>query len=678
VTAAGTATSVDELCVDTIRTLSMDAVQKAHSGHPGTPMGLAPLAYVLYTRIMRHSPRDPDWPDRDRFVLSAGHASMLLYSTLYLSGYDIDLEDLKHFRQLHSRTPGHPEYGEVPGVEVTTGPLGQGIAHAVGMALAERMLAARFNREGHEVIDHRTFVIVSDGDIQEGITSEACSLAAHLGLGRLITFYDDNRIQLTGPTSEAFSENVAERYDAYGWHVQNVGEDLSLERLEEATRAAIAEAERPSLILVRSHIGYGAPHKQDTASAHGSPLGEEEVRLAKEAYGWDPDKEFYVPDAALKHFRGGVERGAELQSGWQQRFDDYAEAHPELASELRRLIRRELPSGWDEDPPHFHASGTMTATRKSSHAALQWVAARVPELVGGAADLATSTLTVVDGGGDVEPGEYGGRNIHFGVREHAMGAIVNGLTLHYLRGFGSTFLIFSDYMRGSIRLAALMGVPSVFAYTHDSIGLGEDGPTHQPIEQLAGLRAMPGLKVIRPADANEAALAWRYAVGAHDHPSALALSRQGVPTWNPAAVPEDAIERGAYVLRDSFREPEPPELIFISTGTEVHICARAADLLEADGIATRVVSMPCMENFAAQDSAYRETVLPTGVRARVSVEAAGTFGWHRWVGEAGAVIGMESFGASAPAGALYKHFGFTPEQVAMTAREIIGRVGEAS
>ncbi len=677
-TATGTVSSVDELCVDTIRTLSMDAVQKANSGHPGTPMALAPLAYVLYTRIMRHSPHDPEWPDRDRFVLSAGHASMLLYSTLYLSGYEIDLEDIKHFRQLHSRTPGHPEYGQVPGVEATTGPLGQGIAHAVGMALAERMLAARYNREGHEVVDHRTFVIVSDGEIQEGITSEACSLAGHLGLGRLITYYDDNRIQLTGPTSEAFSENVAERYEAYGWHVQNVGEDLSLERLEEATSAALAEPQRPSLILVRSHIGYGAPHKQDTASAHGSPLGEEEVRLAKEAYGWDPDKQFYVPEEALKHFRGCVERGAELQSEWQRKFDDYAEAHPELASELRRLVRRELPPGWDEDPPRFHASGTMTATRKSSHAALQWAAARVPELVGGAADLATSTLTVVDDGGDVERGEYAGRNIHFGVREHAMGAIVNGLTIHYLRGFGSTFLIFSDYMRGSIRLAALMGVPSIFAYTHDSIGLGEDGPTHQPIEQLAGLRAMPGLRVIRPAGANETALAWRYAVASSDHPSALALSRQGVPTWNPAAVPDDAIERGAYVLRDSFREPEPPDVIFISTGTEVHICARAADLLEADGLATRLVSMPCMENFAAQDSAYRETVLPSAVKARVSVEAAGTFGWHRWAGEDGAVVGMESFGASAPAGALYREFGFTPEQVAMTARDVAQRAKEAS
>ena len=677
-TATETDKSLDELCVDTIRTLSMDAVQKANSGHPGTPMALAPLAYVLFTRVMKHNPRDNEWPDRDRFVLSAGHASMLLYSSLYLSGYDLDLEDLKAFRQLGSRAPGHPELGVVPGVEVTTGPLGQGISHAVGMALAERMLAARFNRDGHEVVDHRTFVIASDGDIQEGICSEASSLAGHLGLGRLIVYFDNNHIQLAGPTSEAFSEDVPKRYEAYGWHVQDVGEDLSPESLQRATEAAMEETERPSLVVLRSHIGYGAPHKQDTSSAHGSPLGEEEVRLTKEAYGWDPDKDFYVPDEALKHFRGCVERGAEQQAEWQTRFDEYAEQHPELATEFQRLVRKELPAGWDAEMPRFHASGTMTATRKSAHAVLQWAAARVPELVGGAADLSTSTLTTIDDSGDVGRGAFDGRNVHFGVREHAMGAIVNGLTLHYLRGFGSTFFVFSDYMRGSIRLAALMDLPSIFVFTHDSIGLGEDGPTHQPIEQAASLRAMPGLRLVRPAGANEVALAWRYAIAATDHPTALVLSRQGIPTWNPAGVPDDAIERGAYVLRDSFREPEAPDLIFISTGTEVHICVRAADLLEADGIATRVVSMPCMENFDEQDSAYRDEILPPSVRARVSVEAAGTFGWDRWVGDKGATIGMRTFGASAPAGALYEHFGFTPERVAMTARDVIAGVKEDS
>jgi transketolase len=678
VTATGTVRSVDELCVDTIRTLSMDAVQKANSGHPGTPMALAPLAYVLYTRVMKHNPRDPYWPDRDRFVLSAGHASMLLYSTLYLSGYGLELDDIKQFRQLGSRTPGHPERGEVPGVEVTTGPLGQGISHAVGMALAERMLAARFNRDDHEVVDHRTFVIASDGDIQEGICAEASSLAGHLGLGRLIVFYDDNKIQLAGPTSEAFSEDVGKRYEAYEWHVQNIGEDMSLERLEQATREAMGEEERPSLIIVRSHIGYGSPHKQDTSSAHGSPLGEEEVRLTKEAYGWDPDKQFFVPEEALKHFRGCVERGAEMQSEWQMRFDGFSEVHPELAGEFERLVKGELPPGWNAEVPRFHASGTMTATRKSSHAVLQGAATTLPDPGGAAADLATSTLTTVDDSGDVERGDYAGRNIHFGVREHAMGAVVNGLTLHYLRGFGSTFLIFSDYMRGSIRLAALMGLPSIFAFTHDSIGLGEDGPTHQPIEQLAGLRAVPGLKVIRPAGANETALAWQYAISCSGNPSVLVFSRQGIPTWNPAAVPRDAVERGAYVLRDSFREPDAPDLILISTGTEVHICTGAADLLEADGVATRVVSMPCVENFAAQEGSYRDEVLPPAVRARVSVEAASTFGWSQWVGELGETIGMERFGASAPAGALYKHFGFTPERVAEKGREAVQRVKEAS
>jgi transketolase len=678
VTATATDSRLDQLCIDTIRTLSMDAVQKANSGHPGTPMALAPVAYLLYTQILKHNPRNPAWPDRDRFVLSAGHASMLLYATLFLAGYDLTIEDIEQFRQLGSKTPGHPERRDTPGVEVTTGPLGQGISHAVGIALAERMLAARFNLPPQEVVDHRTFVIASDGDIQEGICSEASSLAGHLGLGRLIVFFDDNKIQLAGPTSDAFSEDVGLRYEAYGWHVQNVGEDMSLDRLESATRAAITESERPSLVIVRSHIGFGSPNKHDTSSAHGSPLGEEEVRLTKEAYGWDPDKHFYVPDEALDHFRGCVERGAELESAWQQRFDSYAQEHPDLAGEFDRMVSGELPSGWDAEVPRFHASGAMTATRKSSHEILQWAAARVPELVGGSADLATSTLTTIDDAGDVERGAYEGRNIHFGVREHAMGAIVNGLTLHYLRGYGSTFFTFSDYMRGSIRIAALMGLPSIFVFTHDSIGLGEDGPTHQPIEQLAGLRAEPGLTVIRPAGANETALTWRYAIASTDHPSALVFSRQGVPTWNPAAIPADAIERGAYVLRDSYKEPDPPELILISSGTEVHICTRAADLLEADGIATRVVSMPCMENFAAQDADYRERVLPAGAKARVSIEAAATFGWHRWVGEYGETIGMESFGASAPAGDLYKHFGFTPERVADAGRATIKRAKEAA
>jgi transketolase len=674
VTVTEPATAIDRLCIDTIRTLSMDAVQKANSGHPGTPMALAPLAYVLYTRVMRHNPRDAAWPDRDRFVLSCGHASMLLYSTLYLAGYDVSLEDdIERFRQLGSRAAGHPEYRDLPGIEVTTGPLGQGISHAVGMALAERMLAARFNRPDHAIVDHRTFVIASEGDLEEGISGEASSVAGHLGLGRLISFFDRNHISIEGDTKIAFSEDVAERYRGYGWHVQDLEEDIGLDRLEQALNDAIAVEDKPSLIIVRTHIAQGSPNKHDTAAAHGSPLGEEEIKLTKQAMGWPSLEPFYVPEEALAHFRKCIERGAEQQSEWQTRFDAYQQAHPELAGELERLIRRELPAAWDSEVPRFHASGTMTATRKSSHEVLQWAAANVPELVGGSADLAPSTLTKIDDSDSVEAGAYGGRNLHFGIREHGMGAIVNGMTLHYLRGYGSTFFCFSDYMRGSIRLAALMGVPSIFVFTHDSIGLGEDGPTHQPIEQLAALRAMPGLSVVRPAGANETALAWRYAIATKDHPSALVFSRQGIPTWNPAAIPSDAIERGAYVLRDSFKEPDTPDLILISSGTEVHICTAAADLLEADGVATRVVSMPCMEHFAAQDAAYRDSVLPPACRARISLEAASTFGWHRWVGELGETIGMEGFGASAPAGALYKHFGFTPQRIADTGREVAKR-----
>ena len=637
-------------------------------------MALAPLTYVLYTRVMRHNPRDPQWPDRDRFVLSAGHASMLLYSTLYLSGYEVSLEnDIERFRQLGSPAAGHPEYGHMPGIEVTTGPLGQGISHAVGMALAERMLAARFNRDDHEIVDHHTFVIASDGDLEEGISGEASSLAGHLKLGRLIAFYDQNHISIEGDTALAFSEDVGKRYEGYGWHVQDLKEDIGLDRLEQALEEAMAVEDQPSLIIVRTHIAQGSPNKHDTAGAHGSPLGEEEVKLTKEAMGWPSQEPFYVPEEALKHFRRAVERGAEQQAQWQQRFDTYGEAHPELAQEFNRLVRRELPPGWDAEVPRFHASGTMTATRKSGQTVLQWAAAQVPELVGGSADLAPSTLTLIDGADSVEAGSYGGRNLHFGIREHAMGAIVNGINLHYLRAYGATFFTFSDYMRGSVRLAALMGLPSIFVYTHDSIGLGEDGPTHQPIEQLAGLRAMPGLSVVRPAGANETALAWRHAIASSDHPTALVLSRQGIPTWNPSAVPDDAIERGAYVLRFSYNEPEPPDLILISTGTEVHVCTRAADVLESEGIATRVVSMPCMEHFADQDQAYRDEVLPPACRARVSVEAAATFGWHRWIGELGEAIGMQTFGASAPAGALYKHFGFTPERVSEAAREVVKR-----
>jgi transketolase len=676
-TTATPSTALDKLCIDAIRVLAMDGVQKANSGHPGTPMALAPVAYLLYTRVMRHSPTDPAWPGRDRFVLSCGHASMLLYSVLYLTGYGLELEDLMQFRQLGSRTPGHPEHGHTPGVEVTTGPLGQGVGNAVGFALAERMLAARFNRDGHDIVDHHTYFICSDGDLEEGVSGEASSFAGHLGLGRLIGFYDDNHISIEGDTRIAFTEDRAARYEAYGWHVQNLGEEIELDRIDAAIQAAREVEDRPSLIVLRTHIAPGAPTKQDTAAAHGSPLGEDEIRRTKEAYGYPSLEPFYVPDEALQHFRGAVDRGKEQQAEWQERLHAYRDAYPGEATELERLFAFRLPDAFDgAEPPRFHADAGMIATRKAGHQVLQWAAAEVPELVGGSADLTPSTLTHIDDAGDVDqPGAYGGRNLHFGIREHGMGAIVNAMNLHYLRTYGSTFFTFSDYMKGSIRLAAVMGVGSIFVFTHDSIGVGEDGPTHQPIEQLAHLRALPNLNMVRPAGANETALAWKFAIEQRGTPTALALSRQGLPVWNPAGVPDDAIERGAYVLRDSFKEPELPDVILLSTGSEVHICTRAADLLEADGIATRVVSMPCIDRFELQDQTYRANVLPPEVRARVSLEAAATLGWDRWVGDAGEAIGMTGFGASAPAAQVYEHFGFVPERVAERARAVFKATG---
>jgi transketolase len=654
--------TLDELCVNTIRTLSMDAVQKANSGHPGTPMALAPVAYLLYTRIMRHSPDHPDWPGRDRFVLSAGHASMLLYSILYLTGYGISLDDIKSFRQLGSPCAGHPEYGHAPGIETTTGPLGQGISTAVGLALGERMQAARF---GEELVGHHTYVIASDGDLEEGIASEASSLAGHLGLGRLIVFYDDNHISIEGDTALAFSEDVGKRYEAYGWHVQNLGEDLGLDTMEEAVRAAQDETDRPSMIILRTHIAPGSPHKQDTHEAHGSPLGEEEIRLTKQVYGWPSEEPFFIPDEALAHFREAVDRGRELYEEWQERFG--ASEHRE---ELERVLARRLPEGWDADVPKKGPDAGMIATRKASNEVIQWAAAQVPELVGGAADLAPSTLTLINGGGSVEAGTYDARNLHFGIREHGMGAIVNGLVLQGFRAFGAGFLIFSDYMKGSIRLAALMGIPSTFVFTHDSIGLGEDGPTHQPIEQLATLRATPNIDVVRPAGFNETALAWRHALRQTDRPTVLALSRQGLPVWDPAGVPDDAIERGAYVLHDGEGEPE---LILMGTGSEVHQAHEAVRLLEAEGVRVRLVSMPCLDRFAEQDQAYRDSVLPPAVRARVAVEAASPLGWHRWVGDEGDVVAMQGFGASAPAKALYEHFGFSGPAIADRARAVLER-----
>ncbi|MEA2397096.1 MAG: transketolase [Thermoleophilaceae bacterium] len=665
--------ALDELCINTIRTLSMDAVQRANSGHPGAPMGLAPLAYVLYTRVMRHNPANADWPGRDRFVLSAGHASMLLYSMLYLTGYPMTLDDIKNFRQVGSPTAGHPERKYSPGIEVTTGPLGQGISNAVGMALGERMLAARF---GDDIVGHHTFTIASDGDMQEGVASEASSLAGHLGLGRLIAFYDDNKIQLASKVDVVMSEDVAMRYEAYGWHVHNLGETNDPEEIEQATRAAMEVDDRPSLILIRTHIGYGSPNKQDTTKAHGSPLGEEEVRLAKENLGWDPDKDFYVPDEALEHFREACGRGSELEAEWDERFAAFREANADEAALFEAIQAGEMPEGFDQDLPRFDADPKGMATRKASGEAIQWAAKRIPQLVGGSADLASSTNTDIEGGGDVKRGDYSGRNLRFGVREHGMGAIVNGLCIQGLRAFGATFLTFSDYMRGAVRLSALMKLPAIWVWTHDSIGLGQDGPTHQPVEHLAALRAIPRLNVVRPADANETALGWRFALRSTEAPTAFALSRQDLPVLDPDSVPDDAIERGAYVLSDS--GDGDPDVILIGTGSEVSLCVEAAERLEADGVAVRVVSMPCMDTFTEADESYRDEVLPPSVRARVAVEAASPFGWDRWTGPDGAFLGMTTFGESGPAKDVYEHFGITSEKLVELGRSVMDRAGARS
>jgi transketolase len=656
--------TIEELAINTIRTLSMDAVQKANSGHPGAPMGLAPVAYTLYTRLMRHNPSDPDWPGRDRFVLSAGHASMLLYSMLYLTGYPMTLDDIKNFRQVGSPTAGHPERKYSPGIESTTGPLGQGIATAVGLALGEKMLSARYPED---VVGHYTFTIASDGDMQEGVASEASSLAGHLGLGKLIAYYDDNKIQLASKVDVVMTEDVGKRYEAYGWHVINVGEDTSPDTIERASREAMAIEDRPSLIIVRTHIGYGSPHKQDTTKAHGSALGEDEVRLTKEAYGWDPDKHFYVPDEALEHFRESCGRGRELQAEWQEKFDAWNESDPEKAAEFGYMNAGKVPDGWDAGLPRFDADPKGMATRAASGKVIQWAAGQIPFLVGGSADLASSNNTDIEDGGDVGKGEFAGRNIHFGVREHGMGAIVNGLNLHGIRAFGGTFLTFSDYMRGAVRLSALMKLPSIWIWTHDSIGLGEDGPTHQPVEHLAALRAMPRLNVLRPADANETALAWRFALNHLENPSAFALSRQNLPTIDPDSIPDDAIERGAYVLSDD----DGAQVILIATGSEVSLIVEAAATLRADGVKVRVVSMPCMDTFAEQDQAYVDSVLPPSVTARIAVEAAVQLGWDRWIGPGGRFIGMHTFGESGPAPQVYEHFGITAAKTVEVAKELI-------
>jgi transketolase len=668
---------LDQLCIDTLRFLSVDAVQKANSGHPGLPLGAAPMAYVLWTRLLEHNPRDPHWFDRDRFVLSAGHGSMLLYSLLHLTGYDLSLDDLEHFRQWGSKAPGHPERGHTPGVEITTGPLGQGLANAVGMAIAEAQLAARYNRTGLEVIDHVTFALVSDGDLMEGVASEAASLAGHLRLGKLTCLYDDNRVTLAAGTDITFSEDRARRFDAYGWQTLAVADGNDLEAIDAALRAARAETARPSLILVRTHIGYGSPHKQDRFEAHGSPLGADEVRLTKENLGWPTEPPFLVPEAALAHFREAVVRGARLQAAWNDRMAGYSRAFPGLAQELTRSLRGELPPGWDADLPSFPADAKGVATRVASGKVMNAIALRLPALTGGSGDLDPSTNTALQGLGDFEPhagesddtqGSHGdwslaGRNLLFGVREHAMGAIVNGLAAHSgTLPYASTFLVFSDYMRPAIRLAALMGLHVVYVFTHDSIALGEDGPTHQPVEQLAALRAIPGLCLIRPGDANETAVAWRVALETRDRPVVLVLTRQAVPTLDRSRYASaDGLRRGAYVLADPAERE--PELILIASGSEVGLIVAAAERLQARDVAVRCVSMPSWDIFDAQPQSVRDAVLPPSVPARLAVEAGVAQGWHRYVGDAGDVLAVERFGASAPGDVLLREYGFSVDEV---------------
>jgi transketolase len=683
---------LDQLAINTVRFLSVDAIEKANSGHPGLPLGAAPMAYVLWTRFLRHNPANPLWCNRDRFVLSAGHGSMLLYSLLHLTGYDLPLEQIRQFRQWGSKCPGHPEHGQTPGVETTTGPLGQGFANSVGMAIAEASLAARYNRPEHQIVNHFTYALVSDGDLMEGVASEAASLAGHLQLGKLICLYDDNQITLAASTNMTFTEDRAKRFEAYGWHTQTVEDGNDLEAIDRALRAAQAERKRPSIILVRTHIGYGSPHKQDTFEAHGSPLGEEEVQLTKQALGWPLAPLFSIPDKALAHFRLALDHGKQAEAEWEVRFTEYAQAFPELAKEFQQRMAGELPQGWDADIPVFPADPKGMATRVASGKVLNAIARKLPALIGGSADLDPSTHTALKAMGDFRnPGDeagnqqgssgggwsYGGRNLHFGVREHAMGSIANGLAVHGgVIPFTATFLIFSDYMRPAIRLAALMEQGVIFVFTHDSIALGEDGPTHQPIEQLVSLRAIPNLLVLRPGDANETAVAWSVAVKTRDRPVALILSRQNVPTLDRSQfAAADGLRRGAYVLSDAPKGK--PDIILIATGSEVSLIVAAGQALAESGIPARLVSMPSWELFDAQPQSYRDSVLPPSTRARLAVEAGATLGWCKYVGSNGEVIGVDHFGASAPEKDLMREYGFTVENICHRALELVSRKPEA-
>jgi transketolase len=662
---------LETLAVNTIRTLSIDAVQKANSGHPGLPLGAAPMAYVLWQRHMRHNPRHSKWQNRDRFILSAGHGSMLLYSLLHLTGYNVSLEDIKNFRQWDSPTAGHPEYHWADGVETTTGPLGQGFSNAVGFAMAEAFLAATFNRPGYNIVDHYTYVIASDGDLMEGVAAEAASVAGHLKLGKLIVLYDDNNVMLSAPTNVTFTEDVSKRFEAYGWQTITISDGNDIEAIDAALKEARADLTRPTLISVRTIIGFGSPNKQGTFKAHGEPLGADEVKLTKQALGWATDEPFTIPGEALEHFREAVERGAQLEAEWHALVEKYRVEFPDLAAKWEAAHAEHYPAGWDADLPRYEAGSPAVAPRDTNGAALNALAKHFPTFIGGDADLSSSTKTLIKDGGTFSPNNYAGRNIAFGVREHAMGAIANGLALHggIVKPYTATFMTFSDYMRPPIRLASIMNISPVFIFTHDSIGVGEDGPTHQPIEQLAALRAIPSLITFRPADANESVASWKVAFE-QKGPTVLVFTRQKLPVLDPQGVME-GVARGAYIKAEA--QGENPHVILIGTGSEVYLCLEARDQLAVHGIWARVVSMPSIELFAKQDETYRDFVLPPSIKARVAIEAGTTFGWHRWVGEKGKVIGLDRFGASAPAERIFKELGITSQAVVEAARALVGR-----
>ncbi|MEW5960110.1 MAG: transketolase [Chloroflexota bacterium] len=667
-----TETSLDQLCVDTIRTLAMDGVQKANSGHPGMPMGMADAAYVLWTQFLRYNPQNPDWFNRDRFVLSAGHGSMLLYSLLHMTGYDLPLEQLKQFRQWGSLTPGHPEYGLTPGVETTTGPLGQGFANGVGMAIAEAFLAATYNRPDHNIVDHYIYAIVSDGDLMEGVSHEAASLAGHMKLGKIIYLYDDNHISIDGSTDLAYTENRMQRFEAYGWHTQQInGHDRAA--VAAAVKAAQAVTDKPSIIACRTTIGYGSPHKANTAEAHGAPLGEEEVRLTKEVYGWDPDQKFFIPDQVLARFRQAGQAGAKLEADWKAQVESYARTYPQEAEQFKCALSGELPAGWEEALPVFPADGKAKATRQASGAILNALAPVIPNLIGGSADLAPSNNTYLKGYPVFANDSFAGRNFHFGVREHGMASILNGMALHGgIIPYGGTFFIFSDYCRPALRLAAMSHMPSIFVFTHDSIGLGEDGPTHQPVEHLPAIRAIPNMLVLRPADANETVQAWKIALERRDGPVALLLTRQGLPVYDRSRMGDvTGVAKGAYVLLDT--DKVYPDIILIASGSEVQLAVEAHAKLAEQGIAARVVSMPSWELFKAQSPEYRDSVLPPSVKARLGIEAAIPLGWEQWIGPAGRMVAMDHFGASAPYKVLHEQWGFTTDNVVLQALQTIDK-----